>query len=73
MFVPLIVEASIDSLNVTVTVVFVATLVAFGDGLRAVIVGAVVSASAAVVNCDVNWDASELPATSFTAVVTVSV
>jgi hypothetical protein len=60
-----------SSLNVTVTIVDVAIPVVPFVGDVAVIVGGVVSAT--VVNVDVDWAASALPATSFTPVVTVTV
>jgi hypothetical protein len=68
-----IVVESIGSLNVTVTVAFVATSVAPIPGVRETIAGGVVSVTAAVRKLDVNCAASAFPARSFTAVVTVTV
>jgi hypothetical protein len=64
---------SIGSLNVTVTVEFVATLIALAPGVLETIVGAVVSVTAIVRKLEVNCAASAFPARSFTAVVTVTV
>src|SRR5262245_13688266 len=58
-----IVEAFMASLNVTVTVVFTGTDVAPLSGVRAEIVGGVMSA---VVKLQLELDTSALPATSFT-------
>ena len=69
----LMVDAFIGSLNETDTGVVVATFVARFGGVVDTTVGAVVSATAAVVKLDVNCEPNALPPTSLTPVVTVTV
>ena len=70
MVVPVIVAASIGSLNVTTTALFTDTPIAPPSGDTDTIVGAVTSGASAVVKTEVKAGVSALPATSVTAFVT---
>jgi hypothetical protein len=70
---PLIVAGSIGSLNVTLTASLIPTPTAPFNGVTDMTVGAVVSGALPTENADENAVVSELPAMSFTSVVTISV